>query len=275
MQCQYRREWDGIGMANVSIIDISPKPDDVYQDYQGNKIAFWKMGYSNNSADFKITFKIDFASIAYEINPEQIGEYDKKSPLYQLYTQPSKSIKSDNKEIIQLAKQIVGNETNPYKQAKLIHRWVSNNIKSGLFETALSTYEKRRAECAGHSFLFIALLRSLGIPARVVSGLHTAYQGAFTNGSWSEHTLHNHIWSEFILPGYGWIQSDTSAGEKNFAEINELRLILSRGEVELGHNYLFSTVPYFHIPHMEFSGNNDPNTANAGESLILIVEVLP
>ena len=269
------RDWDGIGMTNVSLIEITPQPDDTYQDSQGNMIAFWNLGYSNGNADFSITFKVDLAPIYYGINPEQIGEYDKTSLNYQHYTQPSSWIESDNVEIIQLAKNIIGNETNPYEQANLIHKWVSNNIKSGSLETALSTLEKRSAECAGHSFLFVALLRSLGIPARVVSGLHTAYQGTFTNGSFWEHTLYNHVWSEFYLPGYGWIQSDTSAGEQNFAEINDPRLILSRGEVELGHNYSFIVVPFFHIPHVEFIGNGDPNTQNAGESLILTVDKIP
>jgi len=271
------REWDGIGMTNVSVINISPQPDDTFQDNQGNMIAFWNVGY-RGSTNYSITFNIDLAPIKYVINPNQISDYDKSSPEYQRYTQPSSRIESDSEIIIQLAKQIIGSETNPYKQARLIHAWVSKNIKGpgedG--ETALSTLEKRRGACGGHSFLFVALLRSLGIPARDVSGLHTVYQGSFTNGSWLEHTLYTHVWSEIYLPGYGWIQSDTSAGEQNFAEINEPRIILSRGEdIELGHGYPLNKVPWFHIPHIDIIGNSDPKTQTVGDSLTLTVEKLP
>jgi hypothetical protein len=233
------QEWDGIGMDNVAIVNISPKPDDIYQDNQGNSIAFWEVKYSS-AKDYSITFTIDLAPIKYVIDPDQIGEYDKENTEYQHYTQPSTRIESDNEIIIQLAKQIVGNETNPYKKARLIHQWVSENIigPGNDAETALSVLESRGGGCSGHSSLFIALLRSLGIPARNVSGLHTVYEGYFSNGSWSEGTLHTHVWSEFYLPNYGWIQSDATQ-QGYFAEINEPRIILSRGEdIELGHNPL-------------------------------------
>jgi hypothetical protein len=136
--------------------------------------------------------------------------------------------------------------------------------------------EYRQGDCGGHSFLFIALLRSLGIPARSVGGLHTGYQGYFTNGSFWDHTLYVHIWSEFYLPNYGWIQSDTSAGDQNFAEINEPRLILFRGEdIELGHNYPLTTAPFFHMPQRNVLSGSDPRTNTAGEYLKLIIEEIP
>jgi transglutaminase-like putative cysteine protease len=121
------REWDGIGMANVNIISISPQPNDIYQDVQGNKIAFWNVGYSDYM-DYSITFLVDLAPIRYIIDPNNIGEYDKTNSEYLRYMQPSSRIESNNEEIIQLAKQIVGNENNPFRQAKLIHKWVSSNI---------------------------------------------------------------------------------------------------------------------------------------------------
>lgn len=271
------KEWDGVGMTNVSIDDISPKPDEIYQDNQENTIAFWNVNYANVK-DYSVTFSIKLAPIKYIIDPDKIGEYDKSSAEYQRYTKSSTRIESDDEKIIQLAKQIVGNETNPFKQAELIHRWVSTNIKGNGFngETALSTLNARYASCGGHSFLFIALLRSLGIPSRDVSGLHTVYEGYFSNGSFKEHTLYTHVWTEFYLPNYGWIQSDTSAGLQNFAEINEPRIILSRGEdIELGHDYPLQTVPWFHIPNSNKVGNADPKTQTIGKDLLLIVEKLP
>lgn len=272
------REWDGIGMTDVSVIDISPQPDDTFQDNQGNMIAFWNVGY-RGAINYSITFYVDLAPIKYVINPNQISDYDKSSPEYQRYTQPSSRIESDNEIIIQLAKQIVGSETNPYKQARLIHAWVSNNIRGpgedG--ETALSTLENLNGSCGGHSFLFVALLRSLGIPARDVGGLHTDYEGSFTDGSFWEHTLYTHVWSEFYLPNYGWIQSDTSGGLQNFAEINEHRIVLFHGEdIVLGHDFPSKTVPWFHIPHVDLMINEgDPRTQWPGDSLTLTVEKLP
>jgi len=271
------QEWDGVGIRDLTIVDLTPKPDDIYQDNQGNKIAFWNAG-KYGTRNYSITFTVKLATIRYAVNLESIGEYDETSVEYQRYTQPSARIESDNENIVQLAKQIVGNETNPYLQAKLIHRWVSNNIKGGGKdgETALSSLNDQNASCGGHSFLFVALLRSLGIPARDVSGLHTVYQGSLSNGSFWEHTLYSHVWSEFYIPNYGWIQSDTSGGDQNFAAINEPRIIFAHGEdIEPGHDFPLQTIPWFHIPHTNIFTGSDPKTQNPGDELSLTVERLP
>jgi hypothetical protein len=235
------------------------------------------VGY-RGAKDYSVTFIIRLAPIKYVIQPDNIDEFDSSSIEFQLYTKPSARIESDNEKIIALARQIVGTETNPYRQAQLVHKWVSNNIKGPGedYETALTTLEKRNGACGGHSFLFVALLRSLGIPARAVSGLHTGYGRYFIDGSFWDRTLYTHVWSEFYLPNYGWIQSDTSSGPQNFAEINEPRIVLSRGEdIELGHEFPSIAVPWFHIPHVDSFIGGDPKTQWPGDSLTLKVETVP
>ena len=126
------------------------------------------------------------------------------------------------------------------------------------------------------SWLFVALLRSLGIPARGVGGLTPMYQGDFSDGNPREGTMGIHIWSEFYFPGYGWIQSDTSAGPQNFAKINEVRIILFRGEdIELGYGYPLGTIPWFHTPNNAIIGDSTPLTQTWGKHLTLSVERLP
>jgi transglutaminase-like putative cysteine protease len=272
------RDWDGRGMANVSIMDISPTPDDLYQGSQGNMIAYWDVDY-REVQDYSITFSVDLAPIRVVVDPNSIGSYDQSSPAYQRYTQPSSRIESDHEQIVQLAHQIVGDESNPYRQAQLIHEWVAANIEGpgedG--ETALSTLEKRNGSCGGHSWLSVALLRSVGIPARAVTGIHTKPDSSneFYSGSFWEETLGTHVWSEFFLPGYGWIQSDAVDAE-SFARISYLRIVLSHGEdIALGHDHPLGTVAWFHVPNIDEIGSGDPPTQNPGESLTLTVEKLP
>ena len=272
------RDWDGRGMANVSIIDISPKPDDLYQVSQGNMIAYWDVGH-REVQDYSITFVLDLAPIRVVVDPNTIGSYDQSSPEYERYTRPSSRIESDDEQIVQLARQIVGDESNPYRQARLIHRWMIGNIggRGEDGETALSTLEKRSGSCGGRSWLFVGLLRSLGVPARAVTGLHSKPHSSdqFNSGSFWEDTLGTHVWSEFFLPGHGWIQSD--AGSANdFAAIGDLRVVLSHGDdIALGHEHPLGTVSWFHVPHTDQVGYNDPPTQNPGESLTLAVERLP
>ncbi len=90
-----------------------------------------------------------------------------------------------------------------------------------------------------------------------------------------ENTLFMHIWSEFFIPGYGWIQSDTSAGNQNFDGINDQRIILSRGEdIVLGYGYPLGSVPFFNAPQVDRMNDSTPPTQSWGNKLSLIVERL-
>ncbi len=259
----------------VDLIDIVPTPDDVFEDSQGNLIAFWDVGYRSTTV-YSITFNADLEPIIrYDINPDLIGAYDTSSWEYQRYTRPSQLIQSDAGAIIQLAHQIVGEETNPYHQARLIHSWVDSNIKGGAITgsdcyvaSALAALERGTAGCDGFNNLFVALLRARGIPARIVGGLVTGYQGHFADG---EDEPGTHWWSEFYLPGYGWIQSDATQNAF-FAKIYEPRVALFRGEdIELGHSHPLGTVAGFHIPHADLIPDGACGTQTYGESLMLVV----
>lgn len=78
---------------------------------------------------------------------------------------------------------------------------------------------------------------------------------------------------EFYLANYGWIQSDASAGSQNFAQIDEPRIVLSRGDViDLAHGYPLQPLAWFHMPHCNIIGDSTPATQTQGEELSLAVE---
>ena len=242
------RDWGDMGMTNVKVIEISPQTDDLYYDHNGNLIAFWETK-QHNSTEYKIVFEADFSPVWYNIDPSKIENYDTSSPDYQKYTKPSPWIQSDNEAFVKLAHEIVGNERNPLVQARLIHDWVERNINSGPSgTTALEVLKTRSGDCGGHSWVFIALCRALGIPARAVAGVQPDYyQGRFI----STKDPGYHVWTEFYLPGYGWIQCDTATGlGKNTLGIDEPRIVFSRGdEIALGHTFPADNIfPYFHLP---------------------------
>ena len=255
--------WNGIGMANVKILKIKPEPQEIYDDIHGNKIAYWYVG--GRKGVYKIVFSLDLSKISMDINPETIEEIDKSSEEFALYTNPSEWIQSDDEQIISLAKRIVDSEKNPYKQAKEIHNWVFRNIHKGDIGDALSTLQNRGAGCGGKSHLFVSLLRSLGIPSRNVFGLHGGDKVLLKSGRVRNGAFFPHIWSEFYVPGYGWIQVD--AGDSNgFGMISDYRIVLGKGEdIELGNGYPLGTVPWFHSPNTNNIGSSTPRTQTWGK----------
>ena len=108
----------------------------------------------------------------------------------------------------ELAKQIVGNETNPYRQASLIYDWIDTYFPWGgareystIPNMAEYVLENGHGDCGQVSLLYITLVRSLGIPARWESGwmLHPSNVGM-------------HDWAETYYEGIGWVPVDMSFG---------------------------------------------------------------
>jgi len=75
--------------------------------------------------------------------------------------------------------------------------------------------------CDELTSLFIAMLRSLGIPARFVSGVAFTNSAQFPNG-WGAHG-----WAEVYFPGVGWVPYDPTFGEFGWVDPGHITLKIS------------------------------------------------
>ena len=71
--------------------------------------------------------------------------------------------------------------------------------------TAADALKDGRGVCQDHAHVFISAARSLGIPARYVSGYLLA-------GTGDEPSDANHAWAEAWLDGLGWVGFDPANG---------------------------------------------------------------
>ncbi|MCD6325926.1 transglutaminase domain-containing protein [bacterium] len=105
------------------------------------------------------------------------------------FLKPSTYIQSDDPKIIQLSKTAVGSANTSYEAATKLCRWVGNHISlkdySVGFASAKEVAENKRGDCTEHSVLLAAMLRSVGIPSRVVAGL-LFVDGDFFYHAWNE-----------------------------------------------------------------------------------------
>jgi len=104
----------------------------------------------------------------------------------------------------ELAKKIVGDETNPYLKVKKIFTWIDQNIP---WASALeySTFdnipeyvlENKHGDCGMQTLLFMNLARCSGIPTKWQSG-------------WMMHPneVNLHDWAEVYYEGIGWTPLD-------------------------------------------------------------------
>lgn len=243
------QEWNDFdNIYNIKNMTFFPEEPEILIDSNNNKIAKW------TNIDLESTYGMKFTawvreSVSNNINVQMIKSYDVESLLYNQYTEASENIESDHQTIIELANKIVGDEENPYYQARLIGQWIDSNIEaSGIGkDSALETIKLGKGHCASHSSLFAALCRANGIPTRIVSGMHTfgVQDNKLHNGTFQLETLGTHLWNEYYLEGVGWIQVDTT--RRGYEGIYEERVILSKGDVYIADK----TYHFFHLPMIE------------------------
>jgi transglutaminase-like putative cysteine protease len=134
------------------------------------------------------------------------------------YTLPSQNINSDNPAIAALASELASGNNDLNLVAFSLFGWVADNIEYRktpqtelIAQSATWVLVNRYGVCDEIATLFIALARSLGIPARYAAGL--AYSNLPEIADWQPHG-----WAELYFPGYGWVPFDPTYREFGFVD---------------------------------------------------------
>jgi len=135
------------------------------------------------------------------------------------FLKPNPMIDSADATVIRLARQAVGDKTDPWAKAVAVQQWVSKNVAEKNFKTAFApAHEVARnlsGDCTEHGVLTAAMCRAVGVPARVVVGL--VYADTLKGFGF-------HMWNE-VYVNRRWVaidaafnQSDVDATHLKLAE---------------------------------------------------------
>lgn len=105
--------------------------------------------------------------------------------------QANNLVQSDDPQIVALAKRAAGGQTDPWKTAvaleKFVNGYISGKSYSRAFSTAVEVAQSREGACTQHAVLLAALARARGIPCRVAIGLvYTTGRPGFAFHMWDE-----------------------------------------------------------------------------------------
>lgn len=125
-------------------------------------------------------------------------------------------------EIEKQASEIAAGETDAMRVIFKIADWTRKNIEYDLSTLTAETVQKsswvltnKQGVCDEITNLFISMLRSLGIPARFVSGM--VYSNI--NYTWGPHG-----WAEVYLPDIGWVPFDVTFGQYGWIDPSHIKL---------------------------------------------------
>jgi hypothetical protein len=119
------------------------------------------------------------------------------------FLNPEMFIQSDDNEIIRLARQIVKRTTDPFLAAQMIMDWVFENLEKASvvsIPNAKEIFTHKKGDCNEHATILTALLRAVGIPARIVVGL------IYKDGK-----FYYHAWNEVYINR--WVSMDSTLGQ--------------------------------------------------------------
>ena len=226
----------------VRVGAIQPDPSEILHDPEtGNRVVVWRV--TEPAQGDRLIFHYDFEvlnrTVLSDIDPEKVSLPAEDSAVVRRYT-GSEPWLEVTEEIADQARQIVREEANPYRQARLLFDWTVDQMTydypAVTDRGAEKSFARMSGDCGEFSHVFTAMARSLGIPARSVTA------------NWPQ-GAGGHAWAEIYLEPYGWLPVDTSVaqlvesglkGQMTEAKVDEF--IESRGIPGRDRGWLFGNL---------------------------------
>ena len=185
-----------------------------------NRVGKWHQNNVEGHQELMYTFNVISKKINF-ILPDKFKTPSYKNTVYEKYLGKTDLIQVGDQEILNsLTKLEIDHSTDEIKAINKIYKYISKDIKTTGFSgktDAITTLRLQEASCNGKSRLFVAMLRTLGIPARLVGGIILKP---------GDKTI-THQWLE-VLVGDQWVTMDPT--NKHFAETPENYLIVYYGD---------------------------------------------
>jgi len=210
-----------------------------YEDY-GQEVIDLKINpdaeIQNNVMIFNWQNPVDKISFGYSAKIKTLNNIVKikdkiKFPIFDLpeevikFTEASEIINSDDEDVIGFASELAEGEDDLFVVVHKIAGWTKNNIEYDLSTLTAEVSQKaswvidnRKGVCDELTSLFIAMLRSLGIPGKFVSGI------AYTNSPLFPDNWGSHGWAEIYFPNYGWVPYDVTYGQFGYVDPTHVKL---------------------------------------------------
>jgi len=199
----------------IEPITFDPEPKDVLTDKWDQNVAHFQF---TDLAPTQFTTVSMLASARlfqtrYFVFPEKVGTLDDiPKEIRKKYLADDAKFFLENSTIQQAVKKAVGDETNAYWIARKIFNYVIEHVEyelAGGWNVAPTVLDRGTGSCSEYSFVYIAMCRAAGLPARyagsiVIRGDDASYDEVF------------HRWVEIYLPDYGWLPVDPSGGDSKW-----------------------------------------------------------
>lgn len=193
---------------------FNPPPMDILSDKWDQKVAHYHFENipAGEFVTVAMTAKAELFKTRFMIFPEKTGSLSEvpKSIKDKYLADDTKYWVKDS-YMSETAKKVVGDETNCYWIARKLFNFIIDKLeyeRVGGWNVAPTVLKRGTGSCSEYSFVYIALCRAVGLPARYAGSVVIRGDDASTDDVF-------HRWVEVYLPNYGWIPIDPSGGDND------------------------------------------------------------
>jgi hypothetical protein len=188
--------------------------------------------YSNNSYSQKVVQEDEFSKrVVIEVNLAPLNSTapfpvspQQTPPAMRAFLGAGKDIPTNEGGILSQARSLTQESRTVQEAVTVIFNWIVDNFTydagRNTPQDGRSVFYSKRGSCVGYTNLSIAMLRSLGIPARYAHGyLPPGYDWGISKKYWGVQISGGgyHAWVEVYYPDVGWCFSDL-LHSKNFVD---------------------------------------------------------
>ena len=223
-----------------------------------NRRAHWSAGNMQGRQNIRYTYSVEAKHIQYAIPPEMEIPHGYSDDM-QSYLVEEPGIQVNDPLIDETLQRLFsGGSPSILNAVTTIHRHLQDDFANKNFSgftDAITALKLGEASCNGKSRLFVALVRNLGIPARLVGGLIMKSGNKRTS----------HQWVEVYVAGH-WVPFDTindhfSEIPANFLTLYYGDLVLFKHTSNVNFNYSFNTIKRL-VPQREALASLDRSAFN-------------
>lgn len=160
-------------------------------------------------------------AVVLEVSQSPVAAQDGNAQVAKGYLAPSPLLQSDDEVVKEIAAAVAGSESDPWKVALALQRWVARHMEFDAGIAVAPAGEVARDQhgtCVGYAVLLASLARAQHIPSRLVMGY--VYEGRVWGG---------HAWTELWIAGQ-WRAVDAAEYAPGLADAARFAVIRDSGE---------------------------------------------
>lgn len=194
------------------VIEFIPQPKEFLIDEWGQTVAHYNFTDINAPEIIRASMKVkaELYKTRYYIFPERVGSLNRiPKKTKDKYLADGNKYRIQDSIIQNAVKQAVGDEKNPYWIARKVFKYIIEHLeyeRARGWDAAPAILKRGTGSCSEYTFVFIAMCRAAGLPARYVGSVAIRGDDASLD-------LVFHRWAEVFLPNYGWVPVDPSGGD--------------------------------------------------------------